>query len=130
MTRINVVPVTELHRVHLVSEYKEIVRVFGLVRKCQQSGINKYSFLNKKKPPAEYTLGTGHVLFMYDKLQFILNRYKALTGEMVSRGYKPSPIDEGDLKKGIDSWWFGEYTPTQKAIEINRKRIQDRLEGK
>ena len=45
MTRINVVPVQELQREHLVAEYKEIVRVFALARAAQYE-------LHKKKIPA------------------------------------------------------------------------------
>ena len=111
----------------LVAEYREIVRVFALVRKAQQSGINKYNFHQKKKVPTVYTLGTGHVLYFYTRLQYVLDRYIDLTNEMLNRNYKPNPIDCNDLKAGIDKWWFGNYNPTPEAIKINRKRIQERL---
>lgn len=127
MTRINVVPVEELVREHLIAEYREIVRVFTLVRKAQQSGINKYNFKQKKKVPDKYTLGTGHVLFFYNKLRYVLNRYHALTNEMIKRNYKPNPIGDNDLTDRIDNSWFGDYSVTQEALEINRKRIQERV---
>lgn len=128
MTRVNVVPVQELHQKHLVAEYREIVRVFSLVRNCQND--KKFTpslFLSKRKPPTEYVLGTGHQLFFYTRLGYILNRYHELTKEMRDRGYNPNPIPDNDLKKDIDKKWFKEYIPTQEAKQINRSRISQRL---
>jgi len=122
MTRINLVDPTELHQKHLVAEYKEIVRVFALSRKAQFDVMR-----GKRDLPTEYTLGTGHVLFFYNKLGFILTRYKQLTQEMIRRGYSPNPIAESELMLKIDKKMFGDYIPTEKAISINRQRIQERM---
>ncbi len=122
MTRINLVDPKELHQKHLVAEYREIARVFALSRKAQFDVMR-----GKKDLPKEYTLGTGHVLFFYNKLGYILNRYKALPTEMVSRGYSPNPIPEEDLIFKIDKKMFGDYIPTEEAIKINRARIYDRM---
>lgn len=122
MTRINVVPVEELHRIHLVSEYREIVRVFALARK------NQYQ-LHKKKVPSEYTLGTGHVIYFCDKLQFISDRYDALCAEMVKRGYKCNRVPKEELHKDIRPALFRNYVPTKEAIAINNERINLRLQG-
>lgn len=122
MTRINVVPPSELHQKHLVAEYREIARVFALSRKAQFDVMR-----GKKDLPKEYTLGTGHVLFFYNKLNFILNRYKSLTEEMRNRGYSPNPIADIDLVSKIDKKMFGDYIPTEDAIKINRARISDRM---
>jgi deoxyribonuclease (pyrimidine dimer) len=127
MTRINVVPPSELTSRHLVAEIHEITRVYGLVRKAQDRKINKYNFKEKIKQPAAYTMGTGHVYFMYDKLGFITERYYALNQEALKRNFKVNPIDRHTLTDGIQSWWFGDYVPTQEAIEINRNRIEERL---
>ena len=127
MTRINLIEPNELHPKHLVAEIHEITRVFGLVRKAQDRKINKYNFKDKIKQPAAYTMGTGHVVFMYDKLDFITKRYYSLCNEAVSRGYKVNPIEKDSLIEGINSWWFGDYIPTQEAIEINCQRINERL---
>jgi deoxyribonuclease (pyrimidine dimer) len=121
MTRINVVPVEKLHRTHLVAEYKEITRVYGLVRKQLQS--------KKKLPtdlPRDYTLGTGHVKFFYNKLGYITNRYNSLVQEMVARGYNPNPISINDLSEGIDSRYFQGYTPTPEACSLNIARLIER----
>lgn len=120
MTRINVVPPAELHRTHLVAEYREIVRVFDLARKSQHE-------LHKKKIPNEYTLGTGHVLFFYDKLKFISNRYDSLCTEMLNRGYTCNRISKQELEQGIMPNLFWDYKPTEQAIKINQQRINERL---
>lgn len=127
MTRINVVSPSELTNRHLMGEIHEITRVYGLVRKAQDRKINKYNFKDKIKQPPAYTMGTGHVYFMYDKLGFITERYYALNQEALKRNFKVNPIDRHTLTDGIQSWWFGDYVPTQEAIEINRKRIEERL---
>lgn len=120
MTRINVVHPSELHRKHLQAEYREIVRVFALARTAQHE-------MHKKKQPEKYTLGTGHVLFFYDKLKFISERYDALCQEMQARGYNINRVSKEELHKGIAANMFWNYNPTEEAIALNRARIQDRL---
>lgn len=127
MTRINVVPVETLSRQHLQGEYKEITRVFGLVRKAQKRKINKYNFHQKIKQPSEYTLGRGHVYFFYTRLKWVVERYEQLSDEMRARGFQPNQIPSEELTDGIDNWWQGDYTPTPEAIKINMKRIEERL---
>ena len=127
MTRINVVEPSELTNKHLMGELHEITRVYGLVRKAQERKINKYNFKDKIKQPNAYTLGTGHVYFFYDKLKFITERYYALNQEAFKRNFNVNPIGKESLVAGIQDWWFGDYQPTQEAIEINRQRIQERL---
>lgn len=122
MTRINVVPVEELHRLHLIAEAKEITRVFGLARKAQFDIIK-----GKRKISNKYTLGKGHVEMFYNKLKFIADRYESLVAEMKRRGYKPNPIPRDELLKGIDIRLHQGYTPTKEAIEINKQRILERM---
>lgn len=123
MTRINVVPVTELCRQHLVAEYRELPRVFALAHKACVSG-RAWS----ARQPSAYTLGTGHVLFFYDKLLFLAARHLELVKEMQRRGYKPTftaclRLEWGD--KFPATYWKG-YVPTEQALIENRKRIQER----
>lgn len=122
MTRINVVPVEELHVKHLVAEYREITRPFAKVR----ARIEKRQTPKSVKIPAAYTLGTGHETFFFDKLGYLVERYRQLVQEMQRRGYNPNPVPIDKLTNGIDSVWFGQYTPTPQAIEINRQRIKER----
>lgn len=123
MTRINVVPVGELHVKHLVAEYREITRPFDKVRKRTLKNQTPRSV----NIPAAYTLGTGHETFFFNKLGYLVERYQQLVQEMQRRGYKPNPVPLDNLTSGIDSVWFGQYTPTPQAIEINRQRIKERM---
>ncbi len=120
MTRINLVEPSTLHQKHLVAEYREIVRVFALARNAQDS-------MHKLKQPSEYTLGTGHVLFFYDKLKFISDRYDSLCNEMVNRGYTCNRVVKEQLHQGINKNMFWDYKPTEKAVRINIERINLRL---
>lgn len=130
MTRINVVPVSELTNKHLMAEYHEITRIFRLVREAQNRGINKYNLDQRCPIPMEYTLGKGHVLFFYNKLAYILKRYSELQQELFSRNYNINPIDPNSLTSGLRAEWFNDYSPTESAIEINRARINERLSAK
>ena len=120
MTRINVVPVQELERPHLIAEYREIVRVFDIARKAQYE-------IHKKKIPTEYTLGTGHVMHFVDKLKYITERYNSLCTEMTTRGYVCNRVEQSELERGIDRSLFWNYIPTDAALALNRARISERL---
>jgi deoxyribonuclease (pyrimidine dimer) len=119
MTRVNVIPPEELADKFLVAEKHEITRVFGLARKAQWE-------MHKKKQPAAYTLGSGHVLFLYDKLTFVAKRYDSLCKEMVKRGFNCTQIPENELLEGIGKHMMWDYKPTPEAIAINRQRIKER----
>jgi len=126
MTRINVLPVNELAEINvkfLQGEYKEITRVFTHVRKAQAKGKNKRNI----GAPKEYTLGKGHVLFFYDKLGWVLNRYHELITEMNSRGFKTNPLSDEQLLEGVSSHWMGDYEVTLEARRINLERLDERL---
>ena len=119
MTRINLVHPSKLSTKHLVAEYREIVRVFALARMAQHE-------MHRRKQPSAYTLGAGHVLFFYDKLKFVSDRYDSLCQEMVDRGFICNRIPMEDLHNGIGKHMFHNYTPTETAIAINMQRIKDR----
>lgn len=117
MTRINVVPVTELCDKHLLAEYRELPRVFKLA--------NHY----ERELPKQYVLGKGHVKFFYNKLGYLLLRQHEIIKELKQRGFKPK-YDANDLQDlhtiHNDRCW-GCYTPTQEALAINRARIAERM---
>jgi hypothetical protein len=120
MTRINVVSPQELSGPHLVAEYRELPRIFGLVR----ARIEKGHSPSECKIPTEYRLGAGHVTFFYDKLGFLAKRQRSLIKEMLDRKYSPSftSVDISD----IPPEWKSDYTPTEEALLINRRRIKER----
>lgn len=122
MTRINVISPAELTGKHLVAEYRELPRVFGLARAYASRGG-----LIDDLPPA-YVLGTGHVKFFYNKLVWLNNRQVALVDEMKARGYKPH-FDNPPWVENLDIplMWWNDWQPTPEAIELNRARIKERL---
>ena len=129
MTRINVVEPSSLSGKHLMGEIHEITRVHGLVRKAQDRKINKYNFKEKVGVIPEYTMGKGHVLFFYNKLGYVTERYYALCNEAKARGYNVNPIAREELTKGIADFWMGSYTPTEQAIKVNQQRLDERMAG-
>lgn len=126
MTRINVVPVQSLTRAHLVAEYRELPRTFALAHKAS---ISSRPWTNNQ--PKQYTLGTGHILFFYDKLGFLAKRHLELIQEMIRRGYEPKFLDclKEQWQDKIPAGYWKDYVPTKDAIQINQERIDKRLSG-
>lgn len=121
MTRINIVPVTELSRQHLIAEYKEIMRLPGNLSKSLNRKTKPFC---KSEIPSEYKLGKGHVKFFYDKFQFLRNRFESLVAEMTRRGYNATYSDSSIFI--VEDAYMGDYTPTEEALQINRQRIRER----
>lgn len=113
MTRINCVPPSELVDLHLLAEYRELPRVFNLA-------------VPSVDIPKKYVLGTGHVRFFYNKLQFLYDRQWDIYKEMRRRGMNPRHHPDGLLGLGPRACW-GDWEPTQEAIVLNRMRIKERL---
>lgn len=119
MTRINCVPVQELSGPHLVAEYRELPRVFALAQKaCLRGPITQ---------PAAYTLGKGHMLFFYTRLEYLAKRHAELVAEMKRRGYKPSfpGVTRSQFPDIPDAFW-NDWQPTSAALALNRARIAER----
>lgn len=123
MTRINVVPPEELHDKHLLAEYRELPRVFALARAWHDRGGDVEDL------PCTYMMGKGHVKFFYDKGLWLFNRQFALYGECLRRGFdvKHDPAAARDDFLSVPADLFNDWTPTPRALRINRKRIAERL---
>lgn len=122
MTRINCIPPEELSDRHLVAEYRELPRVFGLVMKAIQRGERP----DDPRNPTEYTLGKGHVRFFYPRLAYCVRRFQALAQEMVRRGMKPQYSGVKVRWEFFDHQFMGEWTPTPAAQALNRQRIVEK----
>ncbi len=122
MTRINCVPPSELTAKHLVAEYRELPRIFGLVRQAILRGERP----DDPRNPADYRLGTGHVRFFYPRLGWLAARQAALIAEMLARGYRPAFTGAEGLADGIGAEWCGAWQPTPEALALNRTRIAER----
>lgn len=112
MTRVNCIPIEELTDQHLFAEYREITRIYKTARPLKDYG--------------EYKMGKGHVLFFYDKGEFLRKRCEALYQECVDRGmnvthkiYKPHP-------PGLNNDW----TPTVDDQMISANRINEKIDSK
>lgn len=125
MTRVNVVEPSELHDLHLLAEYRELPRVFALAERASKDDAWR------KRQPEAYTLGTGHVLFFYDKLRWLSKRHKQLVREMQHRGFNPKFTEslEVQWRPRIPAPYWRDYKPTEEARTVNRERIDLRLKN-
>lgn len=101
MTRINsgILP-AELPTKVLIAELYEIQRLTKIVHKRSL----------KTKIPLNFKLGTGHVVFFYDKGLYTLNRYKALYNEAIKRGCDVQNFESrwNDYPKELFNDWVEE----------------------
>jgi len=119
MTRINCgISPRDLTTKHLIAEHREIKRIPNVIR----SG--RYSM---KGAPNKFTLGTGHVKFFYDKLEYLRNRYLSLYEECIKRGFKVTNyVNAWD---GLPGYLFNDYLPTTEDAKIVQERIEEKLKG-
>lgn len=119
MTRINVIPPRELVDKHLLAEYRELPRVFGLIEKWQDRGCPDTGVTS-------YTMGKGHVKFFYNKAVWLAMRFDQLVSEMQRRDFKPQYTSQWDRVKAIgqqDNIW----APSYRDRATNLARINERL---
>ena len=122
MTRINLIEPSELTRQHLIAEYRELPRIFRLVREAIARGESP----DDERNPKQYVLGKGHCRFFYPRLNFLARRQGALIREMQRRGYRTTY--EGLDISDIPVEWHGNYLPTEEDVNLSRQRIQERLQ--
>lgn len=117
MTRINCgITPPELSDKHLLSEHRELKRIPNMVSSGRAKIINI---------PKEFTLGTGHVKFFYDKLEYLRKRYEELYKECRNRDFNVTYY--GNAWEGIPKELMNDYTPTKRDEEIIRQRIREKL---
>lgn len=116
MTRINAgIAPKQLSNKHLIAEHREIKRIPNCISKGK---------FNLNGQPKEFTLGTGHVKFFYDKLLYLKNRYESLYEECIKRGFNVTYY--GEAWNGVPSEFMNDYTPTDRDIKIIKQRILER----
>lgn len=131
MTRIDCAPVEELSDSHLISNYKELPRAFGYIRRR----LSKNLPLVDKSTPTHYTMGEGHVKFFYNKFLWLKRRYREIHKEMIARGFRPSFEENYDIQDIMDLTWGtiesnGRWEPNERDMEISRARIKERVSEK
>ena len=115
MTRINVVPVSELSDQHLIAEYRELPRVIK-------------QDIDVSDAPKKYCLGKGHMKWARKHVKFILKRYKELCDEMEFRGFKVNY--SWSVLVFMSVYWgstsedyYNDYKITRKDLTLNRNRL-------
>ncbi len=127
MTRINAnVDPKTLHRRHLIAEYREITMVPAALRRSLHS---KSLTALMRSIPHEFTLNTGHVTFFYDKLEFLRQRFDALTNEMKSRGYSVD-MSRKSAFDGFPPELYNTWTASERDNKIIESRISERISQK
>jgi deoxyribonuclease (pyrimidine dimer) len=126
MTRINLVDPTELADQHLFAEWREIKMVPAALKRSLRTKTTQQVL---KSIPKDFTLNKGHVLFFYDKMQYLSERYSLLSEELRLRGYRKELEwnNFADYCEGIPQEFFTDYTPTSSALVIIRDRIRERI---
>lgn len=117
MTRINVgVDPSELNTKMLIAEHREIKRIPNVIKSGRFNMIGQ---------PKEFTLGTGHVKFFYNKIGFLKERYIRIHEECIKRCFDVTNFINSF--ENIPSNLMGSYNPTQKDRELILNRISERL---
>lgn len=113
MTRINLgINPRELSNPHLIAEHREIKRIPNMIK----SGKAKVENI-----PSQFTLGTGHVKFFYNKIKHLRIRYQEIYNECCRRGFSVTPYHKSF--DNIPEVLNKDYKPT----ENDRKIIIERL---
>ena len=116
MTRINAgYPVEQLSTKHLIAEHRELKRI--------PNNISKGKAIIENIPKT-FTLGKGHVKFFYNKLLFLLNRYKSIYQECVRRGYHVQ--DYSSCWDNVPQELMNDWEPTGDDVQIIINRIKER----
>lgn len=123
MTRINLIHTRAMTTPHLLAEYRELPRVFGLIDKwiergCPLDGI-----------PLNYTMGKGHVKFFYRRATFLAMRFDLIVEELGKRGIRPQYTTQWHRVKAIEGRGQIQnlWAPTHGDIFISQARITERL---
>ena len=126
MTRINLLPPTELTDQHLVAEYREMTMVPAALNRTLKSKNG----LDRSRISSKYTLNTGHVYFFYDKGKYLKERYDSLVTEMKLRGMNPDPNRIFPTEVFEQNNLYGNWKPSVEEIQINLERIEKRINQK
>lgn len=114
MTRVNVIPVSELADQWLLAEYRELPR-------CLKQDIDV------RNAPSWYVLGKGHMKWARKFGLYTNNRMDELISEMKFRGFKTT--HESGLQTYVRPFMLP-YIPTDKDIQLNIKRLQEKYKQK
>ena len=107
-----------------MAEYREIF----MIGSALQISLNSKSW-DKNRIPKQLTLGTGHVMFFYDKGLYLYKRYQQIQTELNKRNYN---LDKTRLFKVIQfpTDYYNDWIPTDRDRAVIRERIEERIKQK
>jgi len=124
MTRINSdIDPKQLMDQHLMAEYRELPMVLSSLRRSLRTQSEREIL---KKIPPRFTLNKGHVLFFYNKLTFLKDRYTRIVDELLNRGYTLDQARTLDLNN-IPSTFFNNWTATAADNAVLEQRIREKI---
>ena len=126
MTRVNIIPVEELHDQHLIAEYRELTMVPAALNRTLKSKKG----LDKTKIPENYTLNQGHVYFFYNKGKYLDKRYSQIVKEMQNRGFSPDLKRKFPKNIFIENDLYKDWMPNPEDLKIIRERIKNKINQK
>ncbi len=126
MTRINLVPVTELADQHLMAEYREL----PMVARALERTLKSKAGYNPARVSPTYTLNAGHVYFFYNKATFLFDRWRKLIAELHARQFDVEPMRRNTYWSVFEQVPQIVWEPLTEEIVINRDRIRERLAQK
>lgn len=124
MTRINLVDPEILPNSFLIAEYRELPRVFTLVK----NAIDKGKSIKDFKIKDSYVLGNGHVTFFYNKCDWVMQRYQRICDVLIDRDIH---VDHNLIESVVmdnmwltnTEWGLTDYVPTPEEIMMNMARL-------
>jgi deoxyribonuclease (pyrimidine dimer) len=105
---------------HLIAEQCELLMICGMLRK------NNYQ--PKSPIPAQFKLGTGHMLFWVDKLIYLKRRHEAVKEEVGKRGFKIT--DKEIVLSEFPKKFCNDWQPSMRDSQILRERLVWKIEQK
>ena len=123
MTRINAnIDPYYLCDQHLIAEYREIVRIPNCVRKDITKNL-------ARQLPKQFKLGSGHVLYFYNKIRFLHKRFNKLRNEMRKRNIQCNLSDNMFLYDDLKPFYNDIHS--NELLDANMEvcgRITERVE--
>lgn len=118
MTRINAgLRPIQLCDSHLFAEYRELKRIPNTISSGRAI---------VKDLPTQFTLGTGHVKWFYNKLKYLHLRSDELYQELIKRGYNVE--DYSSCFINLPKYLYNDWDDS-KGKDILVERITERLQG-
>lgn len=123
MTRVNLVPPSELFDQHLMAEYRELPMIPAALARTLRSrrGLRLDAY------PRRFTLNAGHVTFFYDKGRYLERRYAAVARELRRRGFRLDPARFFPVAVFVDNGLYGDWRPRVTDLAMIRSRLAEKL---